>query len=343
MWMMHFADQEPDAVSEENAQALAENAEAEESTVGDEVTETTLAMLPWVTSIILHVGLVVVAFFVVWSTITSVDEEEVIIPVVTLSPTPGAPISIEKAERVKKKTQAKRAISRAKTPSISRSMKSKVSMKTNLVGAKGALGSKASPFAASVGAAAEFKTTFMGNNGGNARRIVFLVDASGSLIDTLPAVIVELKRSISELSSKQSFTVIFFSGDKLYEPAPIGLKKATSQTKARVSNWADTIIPRGKTDPVKAIKQALRYKPQLVFLLSDNITGKGLHQIDQRRLIKEINDANRARTKICTIQFLYPDPLTRLGLPGTLERISEETVGTYKFVESSDLNLPEVQ
>ena len=48
--------------------------------------------------------------------------------------------------------------------------------------------------------------------GVQARRVVFVVDASGSLIDTLAFVIRDLKRAVGSLNERQMFTVIFFQG-----------------------------------------------------------------------------------------------------------------------------------
>jgi len=146
------------------------------------------------------------------------------------------------------------------------------------------------------------------------------------------------------LNEAQAFTVIFFQGDKAIEAPPRGLKKATPQTKQRVMEWIDpisgNIIPAGgDTDPVPALKQALRYKPQLLFMLSDNITGRGKYELIQKSFIAEVNKANVAATKINTIQFLYPDPLTRYGFKGTLELVAGESGGIYKFVDGRELGI----
>jgi len=69
------------------------------------------------------------------------------------------------------------------------------------------------------------------------------------------------------------------------------------------------IIPRGQTNPLKAIRLILKYKPQVLFILSDNITGKGKYELDQEALLAEIARANGSGTRISTIQYIYSDPL----------------------------------
>lgn len=52
---------------------------------------------------------------------------------------------------------------------------------------------------------------FAGLKASNARRVVYLVDASGSLVGTFPLIIEELRKSLQRLDPRQSFGVIFSS------------------------------------------------------------------------------------------------------------------------------------
>jgi len=56
-------------------------------------------------------------------------------------------------------------------------------------------------------------------------------------------------------------------------------------------------------------------------------------------LLSQIAKANRGNTRINTFQFLYPDPLTRAGLKGTMELISETSGGIYKFLDGRELEI----
>ena len=318
--------------------ALAGDSE-DRPTVGQEINATLMALLPWGISVVFHLGIVLLAIFVVWSTIRGTDDEEIIIPSARLSETPGAPLQQMTTERVRSPRTTRRSVTRTQTRSL---LDAKITTDNALIGLAGA--AKASPFNPGIAEGAAFRTNFMGS-GGNAKKIVFIVDASGSLIDTLPNVILELKKSVQQLSERQSFTVIFFQGDAVIEVPPPGWKRADFAHKKSVSEWIDpdshNIEPGGKSNPVKAIRLAMRYKPELIYLLSDNITGagSGKYEIDQRRLLVEIRRANTAKTKINTIQFLYPDPLKDAGLQGTMELIAEQSGGVYKFVDAAELNL----
>lgn len=306
-------------------------------TVGEEVHATLSVLMPWGISVLFHAALVLFAVFIVWSTVIGPRDEEVIVPIARLSATPGAPLQMTRTERVRTTTRStqRRLTPLRQQPNL---MDRKVDTEVKLIGMAGGA---ATPFSG-LTASSEFNTTFMGT-GGNARDIAFIIDASGSLLDTFPFVVQELRKSIQQLSARQRFTVVFFQGDDAIEVPPRGLKRATPENKQLVLNWLSQrrVQPRGGSSPVKAIRLALEYKPDLMYMLSDNITGagRGQYEIDQQRLIDQIDQTNTTGTKINTIQFLYRDPLEEYGLPGTLKLIAERSGGIYKFVGSDDLNV----
>ncbi|HWB18886.1 MAG TPA: hypothetical protein VG711_01185 [Phycisphaerales bacterium] len=185
---------------------------------------------------------------------------------------------------------------------------------------------------------------FIGLKTSNARRIVYVIDASGSMIAHLPFVVNELVRSMSALNEQQSFGVVFFQGNKAKWATPENsLMKATKEEKSKVEKWIkDTIIPRGRSNPLEALRGALRLKPDVIFLLSTNITGSGEFEIDQKDLLAQLDELNpvsetngRRPVQINCVQFLDPDPL------GTLAKIAEAHGGKqgYRFVSRQDLGL----
>jgi hypothetical protein len=321
-------------------QQAAEAAALHEHTVADEVNDTLAKLIPWGVSLLLHAGLVLVAIFIVWSVQQVIDEEEVIIPIVSLSETPGVPLQVTVQERVET-TTSQQSPNPNPNPNPSTSVSTNVSVDVSLAGLGQPVGG-APAFGVDVGDAAAFETTFMGS-GGNAKNIVFVIDASGTMVDTLPFVVDELKTTIRDLSEKQRFAVVFTRDLSAQGIRPDPMQQASSNAKSRVLGWLEEHKYRfalGNDDVVGAIRKALQNKPDLIFLLSDDITGVGEYSVDQRKLLEEIDRANVKRTKINTIQFLYPDPLERIGGKGTLQIIAENTGGVYTFLDAKSLGLP---
>ncbi len=189
----------------------------------------------------------------------------------------------------------------------------------------------------------------------NASKIVYLIDASGSMVDLLPFVVREVKNSVGRLDAEQNVTVILFSGKGVYEVpgggGVKGLRPAGVKFKEDIEAWLSIKNHKyeaggpGSKHVEAAIKRALLYKPEVVFLLSDNPIGGGRgktqHDVMQEDFIKMIQQANSADppAKFNTLHFLYPDPLTDAGLTGTLQLLAEETGGDYKYISARELNL----
>lgn len=317
--------------------------------VREEISATLTALMPWGISILAHVVLVAVAFFLVWQTIVEVDEDQPTVPRVGLDKDPGAPMDL--TETVEQQSEGSPAFQPNITP---------VSKVQPTLPAPGQIQAPFQPLRG-VGINGVGKGPGPGEAPGglfeivgdpNATRFVYLIDASGSMVDVLPFVITRLKRAVNELDAKHEATIIMFSGEGVFEvPGGKGLRSMTSPFKKQVTDWVTLenhqFDPggRGTIHVKEALKRALSYNPHAVYLLSDNLTGGGQgatrHELIQDDLLDLIHKHNKARppAAITTYQFLYEDPLVKAGLKGTLKRIAEETGGEYKFISPSKLHL----
>lgn len=155
------------------------------------------------------------------------------------------------------------------------------------------------------------------------KRFVYVVDNSNSMRRNanFQKACDELLGSVSELSPKQKFYVIFFSDTDhpMFEPslAP-DLVEASSANRARLQQWvAGLKLIRG-TNGKSAIKRALSLKPDAIYLLTD-----GQFTDDTERYLLGLEDN---KVPIHTIGFR-----SRRG-EAVLQRISEKHQGTYTYV-----------
>ncbi len=176
------------------------------------------------------------------------------------------------------------------------------------------------------------------------KAIVYVIDASGSTVDTLPFIMAELKFSMNGLSEQQMASVIFFQDGRYFEAVAPGYKSMTSRSRTRLFRWMDlesgNVVPKGSGDPRAAMKRAFELEPDLIFILSDNLTGRGRNEINQKTLRDDIARMNVDKRKINTIQFLDVDPLVGLqGWKSTMELIATDSGGLHKYVSPRDLGL----
>ncbi|MAW42383.1 MAG: hypothetical protein CMJ30_08265 [Phycisphaerae bacterium] len=179
--------------------------------------------------------------------------------------------------------------------------------------------------------------SFFGVSGSDARRVVYCIDASGSMIRSLPMVLEHLGQSMDQLKPPQRFSVVFFQDNEAVPmPKFASMPLATLDHKRAVIRWMhQDIVPLGRSNPLRALELALSVNPDVIFLLSENITGAGPFEIEADRLLAALEDQNPIQsdgtraTAIKCIQFLEEDVL------GVLRKIADAHGGPngYNFVE----------
>lgn len=165
------------------------------------------------------------------------------------------------------------------------------------------------------------------------KQLVYVVDASGTSLNLLPFMIVELWSSISKLSDQQSYMVIFYQGEKLITAQPGAMAAATSDNKTASLRWFEerNVVPGGASDPCAALTAAYAADPDLIFWLNDGL-DTGRYEIDQAKLIKHIKALHKKHgTKMNTIQFL-----NKQGHE-TIAKCAKITGGLHKYVTAREL------
>jgi hypothetical protein len=158
-----------------------------------------------------------------------------------------------------------------------------------------------------------------------ARKIVFLVDRSGSMGDAIEIVKMELKTTIEELGEDSEFHVIFYSSGQPVEMPTRRLVTATERNKQLAFEFIDGIIAQGETDPSKAIERAFAVGPDLIYLLTDG-------EFD-RAVVGMVHRLNAGgKVTVHTIGFLYRGPGEAI-----LKDIAAQNGGQFKFVSEEDL------
>lgn len=293
-------------------------------------------IVPWVVSVGVHAGLIALGFLATWTVVSLVaDEEPVLIQAEfdALSYDPLVSLESPATEATGDSTPA------GAEPAAHDLATQLADLRVEPISLETDVGLVVPSFAPRGSASA----SFVGLTTTNARDIVYVIDASGSMIRSLQIVIGELSRSLERLAPPQRFAVIFFQRNEAVAVPPANLVAATPESRRRALGWIDRhVIPAGRSNPLAAIEGALRLKPDVIFLLSENITGSGQFEIDREdllALLERLNpvdpDSGERRTRINCVQFLDPDPLD------TLRRIAERHGGPrgYKFLSRAELGL----
>lgn len=159
---------------------------------------------------------------------------------------------------------------------------------------------------------------------GGAKDVVYVIDRSGSMTDTLDYVKMELRDAIRGLGPECRFHVIFFSSGKPVEMAARRLIPATRENVRKAFEFIDQVVAAGQTNPTKAVERAFGIRPELVYLLTDG-------EFD-RSIVDLVSGLNKnGKVAVNTISFIY-----RTG-EEVLRQIAGQNKGTYRFVSEDEL------
>jgi hypothetical protein len=179
-------------------------------------------------------------------------------------------------------------------------------------------------------------TRFVNVSGGSASTVVFVCDASGSMINTFGSLKDELVKAVKPLKSIQGFNIIFFQDEKSAALDERELLFATPENKRKAFQWLETMATTGSTNPIPAIEQAFRQKPQLIYLLTD---ADFPDNDAVRNTIARLNADKQ--TRVNTIVFVSGDAGAddaSESFVNLMKQIARDNGGVFGHVKESDLH-----
>jgi hypothetical protein len=157
--------------------------------------------------------------------------------------------------------------------------------------------------------------------------VVYVCDASGSMVTRFDDLRGEIRRALGGLRPSQSFNVIFFRGEQAMAASPARLLINTGQNRAKTGRFLEDVAPAGETNPIPALEMAFRQQPRMIWLLTDGDFP------DNQAVLDFIRKHNTRKVIINTVAFVTPgDSYERV-----LRTIAQENGGIFRFVKDSDL------
>ncbi len=164
-----------------------------------------------------------------------------------------------------------------------------------------------------------------------ARHVVFVIDRSGSMVDTFREVCAQICISVGFMRKDQSFHVILFSDGPPLENGPRRLVPATVQRKVALAEYLEYIRASGQTDPAPALKRAFQLlgdvdrgrDNKLVHLLTDGVFP------DNEKVLAMVRRMNPDRkVRINTYLYGHRPPVADM----VMKKIAFESGGRYKYI-----------
>ncbi len=193
-------------------------------------------------------------------------------------------------------------------------------------------GGKLAPFGVPGGGGMPGPRGKMFGNGGNARSIAFVCDASGSMFQKMPTLKGELAKAIDGLKPVQSFSIVFFANEKFVGFDNGTLVAATSDNKAKARQWLEQVSAVGSTNPIPGLEVAFKGKPNLLYLLTD---GDFPNNDAVKTKIKQLNPTKQ--TRVNTIAFVGGGEEGSKSFVQLLDEIANQNGGQFRKVDESSI------
>ncbi|MCL2646522.1 MAG: VWA domain-containing protein [Phycisphaerales bacterium] len=163
-----------------------------------------------------------------------------------------------------------------------------------------------------------------------AKKIVYILDHSGSMLDTFDFLRQEAIRSVNQMIPVQSFGVVMFSerASVIYPQ----LQRATTETKKDFASKLQNFRAQGMNDDLldpgkEAFEAAFQLQPEVIYFLTDG-------RFDPRLIEIVTNQLNKAKkVRVNTLAFVINDPISE----DQLKELAKKNGGVYKFVSEKDL------
>ena len=166
------------------------------------------------------------------------------------------------------------------------------------------------------------------------KKFVYVIDRSFSMEEhnAFRAAKAELLTSLSRLTDVQQFQVIFYNNEPLTLATREGgslMFKGNDAQRLQVSEQIGSISPDGGTRHMPALLTALKYNPDVIFLLTD-----GAEPALSRADLESLKARNRQGTRIHCIEFgTGPQTVAADGqpVPNFLMKLAAQNSGKYTY------------
>jgi len=171
------------------------------------------------------------------------------------------------------------------------------------------------------------EVSLFGSEPAQGRSFVFVIDRSKSMggkgLNALIAARHQLQAALAGLVETHRFQIVAYHHKRVYFH-PTALVHVTTGNESRVSEFFGNLLAVGGTDHAQAVLSGLRFKPDVLFLLTDG----GYPDVNAGQL-SQIRKRAGGRTTIHTIQF----GLGQLPAdPSFMQRLAKQNGGHFHYV-----------
>ncbi len=170
-----------------------------------------------------------------------------------------------------------------------------------------------------------------------ARRIAYICDASGSMLNMFDSLRGEIRKSVEALRPYQSFNLYFFQAQGVKVVDAASLMPAVPSNKQKAFDFMDRMSAASETNPIPAIELAFKQGADFIYLLTDgDFNGPGNDAV-VKYCAERTKDGKKRIDTIAYIGKESKDNQQDAEFVKALKAIAKDSGGSFRFVRDEDM------
>ncbi|MGA2498140.1 MAG: hypothetical protein ABSH20_10385 [Tepidisphaeraceae bacterium] len=170
-----------------------------------------------------------------------------------------------------------------------------------------------------------------------ARRVAYVCDASGSMLNMFGSLRAEIRKSVDSLRPNQSFNLYFFQAQGVKVVDPAALMPAIPSNKQKAFDFMDKMYAANETNPIPALDLAFKHGADFIYLLTDgDFNGPGNDAV-VKYCAERTKDGKKRISTIAYIGKESKDSQQDAEFVKALKAIAKDSGGSFRFVTDDDM------
>ena len=170
-----------------------------------------------------------------------------------------------------------------------------------------------------------------------ARRVAYVCDASGSMLNMFDSLRMEIRKSVDSLRPIQSFNLYFFQAQGVKVVDATSLMPAIPSNKQKAFDFMDKMFVASETNPIPALDLAFKHGADFIYLLTDgDFNGPGNEAV-VKYCAERTKDGKKRISTIAYIGKESKDSQQEVEFVKALKAIAKDSGGTFRFVTDEDM------
>jgi hypothetical protein len=161
------------------------------------------------------------------------------------------------------------------------------------------------------------------------RTVIFVCDTTGSMINKIARLKVELSRAVRQLQPSQSFNIICFQNQTIIKLDNVPIV-ASVENQQKADALLRDLVTVGTTDPVPALLVALKSKPDVIYFLTDSADYANVQAV--RNVFRQQNADHATKVNTILLAESKEEQDANRDSEPLMEWISESSGGVFRWM-----------